>query len=130
MEHLEDRDVPTEVAPDGSQVRPLLSLDNVTTARFEFAGGSVSVAVQHRTVSEVWHVVSGSADFWTSTSPTGAVHVAAGHHLSITPGEQFQVRVTSEESLIVLGVTTPPWPGEGEAMVVEGPWTPTLTGGE
>jgi len=130
MEHLEGRDASTEFAPDGSLVRLLLSINNLTTAQFEFPARSVSVAVQHRTVSEVWHVIAGSGDVWSSDGPSTTVSVAAGHHLSIKAGEKFQVRVTSDDALIVLGVTTPPWPGEGEAEIVDGPWEPTLAPGE
>jgi hypothetical protein len=41
-------------------------------------------------------------------------------------GTQFQFRTVGFESLAVVGVTMPPWPGDGEAIPVEGVWTPTI----
>jgi mannose-6-phosphate isomerase-like protein (cupin superfamily) len=38
----------------------------------------------------------------------------------------FQVRSLGDAPLAAVGVTMPPWPGEGEAAVVDGVWTPTV----
>ncbi|HLY26261.1 MAG TPA: hypothetical protein VKQ72_07970 [Aggregatilineales bacterium] len=46
--------------------------------------------------------------------------------MTIPVGTQFQVRAFGEQPLTVIGVTLPPWPGEGEAYPVQGKWTPTL----
>jgi mannose-6-phosphate isomerase-like protein (cupin superfamily) len=42
---------------------------------------------------------------------------------------EFQFRSLSGEPLSAVGVTMPPWPGVGEAVVVEGKWTPTVEPG-
>jgi len=60
---LRPRD-PTAVAPDGSDVRVLLSLAGGSAAEFELAAGRVSVAVAHRTVEEIWYVLSGRGEMW------------------------------------------------------------------
>ena len=52
------------VAPDGSDVRILLGLAGGTMAQFELAPGVVSTAVRHRTVEEIWYVVSGWGSVW------------------------------------------------------------------
>ena len=50
---------PTTVAPDGSDVRVLLGLAGGGMAHFALAPGQVSLAVTHRTVEEIWYIVSG-----------------------------------------------------------------------
>ena len=54
----------------------------------------------------------------------GHVDVHPGVCLTIPLGARFQFRAFGGEPLSAIGVTMPPWPGEGEAIVVEGPWTP------
>ena len=46
------------VAPDGSAVRILLGLAGGTMAHFELASGATLIALRHRTVEEIWFVVS------------------------------------------------------------------------
>ena len=43
---------PEHVAPDGSDVRELLSLQGGGLAHFELAAGQTSIAVAHQTVEE------------------------------------------------------------------------------
>ena len=54
------------------------------------------------------------------------VAVEAGVCLTIPLGTHFQFRSFGYEPLAAIGATMPPWPGEGEATLVEGKWTPTL----
>jgi mannose-6-phosphate isomerase-like protein (cupin superfamily) len=54
------------------------------------------------------------------------VEVEAGVCLTIPLGTHFQFRSFGSEPLSAIGVTMPPWPGEGEAIVIEGKWKPTL----
>jgi mannose-6-phosphate isomerase-like protein (cupin superfamily) len=37
-------------------------------------------------------------------------------------GTRFQFRAEPDSSLHIVGVTMPPWPGDDEAVVVEGRW--------
>jgi mannose-6-phosphate isomerase-like protein (cupin superfamily) len=53
------------------------------------------------------------------------VDVYPGVSLTVPLGTQFQFRNIGSESLAAVGVTMPPWPGEGEAIAVDGPWTPS-----
>ncbi len=52
------------IAPDGTAVRLLLSLAGGSMAHFELPAGAVSHAVTHRTVEEIWFVVSGRGSIW------------------------------------------------------------------
>jgi mannose-6-phosphate isomerase-like protein (cupin superfamily) len=118
------------VAPDGSDVRILASLRGASMAHFSLAGHATSVAVRHRTVGELWYFVAGAGQMWRSGPDRNEVtSVAAGVSISIPVGTSFQFRATSDEALIAIGVTMPPWPGAGEAEVVTGPWPPTVEPG-
>jgi mannose-6-phosphate isomerase-like protein (cupin superfamily) len=54
------------------------------------------------------------------------VLVECGVCLTIPHGTHFQFRSSGQVPLAAVGVTMPPWPGEGEAIVVPGPWAPTV----
>jgi mannose-6-phosphate isomerase-like protein (cupin superfamily) len=57
------------------------------------------------------------------------VDLAPGTSLTIPVGTAFQFRADGPEPLAAVGVTMPPWPGDGEAVRSEGPWTPTVEAG-
>jgi mannose-6-phosphate isomerase-like protein (cupin superfamily) len=42
--------------------------------------------------------------------------------LTIPLGTHFQFRAAPDQALAVVAITMPPWPGEGEAVAVTGPW--------
>ena len=115
------------VAPDGSDVRILLALGRGGMAHFELPSGHTSAAVAHRTVEEIWFVLSGSGEMWRKQAQhEEIVPIDAGVCLTIPLGTQFQFRAFGSEPLAALGVTMPPWPGDGEAVRVQGKWEPTV----
>ena len=121
---------PDAVAPDGSDVRVLLGVGGGGMAHFELGAGETSVAVRHRTVEEVWFFLSGRGEMWRSNGGEElTVDVTAGVSIDIPLGTTFQLRSHGQEPLRALGATMPPWPGPGEAILTEGPWTPTVTAG-
>jgi mannose-6-phosphate isomerase-like protein (cupin superfamily) len=112
---------PTTVAPDGSDVHVLLELAGGGMAHFELAPGRTSRAVRHRTVEEIWYVVAGRGEMWRRQDAIEEVVVLEpGVCLTIPLGTEFQFRSLREEPLAAIGVTMPPWPGNGEAELVEG----------
>ncbi len=118
---------PTVVAPDGSQVRVLLGLSAGGMAHFELAAGQVAKAVTHRTVEEIWWVLAGRGEMWRQQQGREEVIVLEpGVCLTIPLGTHFQFRASATEAVSAVAITMPPWPGEGEAVVVPGPWTPSL----
>jgi mannose-6-phosphate isomerase-like protein (cupin superfamily) len=118
----------TVVAPDGSLVRPLLRLPGGSMAHFTLSSGQISIAVAHRTVEEIWFVVSGKGQMWRQLGQIEEiVELAAGVSLTIPVGTRFQFRAAPDGELTVVAITMPPWPGEGEAYEVPGPWPPALT---
>lgn len=117
---------PDVVAPDGSDVRILLGLKGGGMAHFALAAGQTSKAVTHRTVEEIWFFVAGRGQMWRKQAgQEEIVDVHPGLCLTIPLGTHFQFRASGDETLAAIGVTMPPWPGEDEAVVVDGTWAPT-----
>jgi mannose-6-phosphate isomerase-like protein (cupin superfamily) len=100
-------------------------------AHFELGAGEVSRPQQHRTVNEIWYVVQGLGRMWRRHD--GHEPRENGLRPGVAPtipvGTSFQSRNTGREPLAAIGITMPPWPGEGEAMDVDGPWMPDLQAG-
>lgn len=118
---------PTEVAPDGSDVRVLLILAAGGLAHFQLAAGKTSRATMHRTVEEIWYFLTGRGEMWREQGGRAEiVEVSPGLCLTIPLGTRFQFRSFGDEPMAAIGATMPPWPGEGEAILVDGPWPPTV----
>jgi mannose-6-phosphate isomerase-like protein (cupin superfamily) len=121
---------PDTTAPDGTAVRLLLRLGGGSMAHFELPAGAVSHAVTHRTVEEIWYVISGRGRLWRSFKGEERIEtLLPGIALTIPLGAEFQFRADENAPLAFLAVTMPPWPGLNEAMPVVGPWTPTVAAG-
>ena len=121
---------PHAVAPDGMLVRVLPGLAGGSFAHFELPAGATSVAVRHRTVEEIWHVTGGGGELWRRHEGGERVDpVGPGVTLTIPLGTAFQLRSTTAEPLTAVACTMPPWPGDGEAVRVDGHWVPTLEPG-
>ncbi len=114
---------PVVSAPDGSRVQVLLSLAGGSMATFTLQPGQVSAAVRHRSVEELWYVVSGRGRMWRHDAVREEiVALEPGLCLSVPLGTAFQFRCEGDAPLVAVAVTMPPWPGEGEAVAVEGAW--------
>ena len=118
---------PDAVAPDGSDVRVLLHLAGGSMAHFELGPRQTSAAVTHQSVEEIWLVLSGRGEMWRRQgNREEVVSLEPGVCLTIPRNTHFQFRSLGDAPLAAVGVTMPPWPGEGEASNVHGPWTPTV----
>ena len=112
-----------EVAPDGSRVRPLLSLEAGSMAQFQLDSGQVSRAVRHRSVVEIWLVLSGRGLMWRQQDDQKSiVQLEPGICVSIPVGTAFQFRCEGGKPLRIAAATMPPWPGDEEAEFVAGEW--------
>lgn len=117
---------PTVTAPDGSAVRVLLGLAGGGMAHFELALGQVARAVEHRSVEEIWYVLAGRGRMWRRQGGREeTVTLEPGLCLTIPRGTRFQFRAAAGEAVSAVAITMPPWPGESEAVLVDGPWDPT-----
>lgn len=94
-------------------------------ANFQLGKGRTAHAVMHKTVEEIWYVIAGSGQIWRSQDGIEeVVQLEPGVCLTIPLGTHFQFRASPTEAVSVVAVTMPPWPGEGEAIFVTGPWQP------
>lgn len=115
--------LPDIVAPDGSDVRVLLQTARGSMAHFELAAGRASAPIRHRTVDEIWFVLSGRGEMWRShAGREEIVALEPGVCVSIPLGTHFQFRAGAAAPLAAVGVTMPPWPGPQEAEAVPGKW--------
>jgi mannose-6-phosphate isomerase-like protein (cupin superfamily) len=114
---------PDAIAPDGSEVRLLGGLRGGTMASFTLPAGACSAPIKHRTVEELWVVISGAGQMWRKQDGREEiVDLKPGMGLSIPLGTHFQFRAADDTAFVAVGVTMPPWPGHDEAIPVEGPW--------
>ena len=115
---------PDAIAPDGADVRLLVTSPRGSMAHFELAPGEVSEATMHKTVEELWFITAGKGEMWRKLGDVEeVVELQPGLSLSIPVGTNFQYRNTSDEDpLEAVAVTMPPWPGDSEAMPVKGKW--------
>jgi mannose-6-phosphate isomerase-like protein (cupin superfamily) len=123
-------DLPDAIAPDGSEVRVLLQLERGSLAHFKLLPGQASLAVAHHTIEELWYFLQGKGEMWRKLGEREeVVEVEPGVAISLPCGTHFQFRCLGGQALAAVGVSMPPWPGEGEAYAVQGIWKPTVNSG-
>ncbi len=111
------------VAPDGSEVRPLVTVGRASMAHCTLPPGAVSRAIRHHTIEELWYVIAGTGQVWRKTeSREDVVDVAAGCSLAIPTAAHFQFRNTGATPFVFVLATMPPWPGDDEAVRVADHW--------
>ncbi|HKJ00508.1 MAG TPA: cupin domain-containing protein [bacterium] len=111
------------LAPDGSEIRLLVTGEQGSMVHCRLPPGGVSMAVRHRTVEEVWYVLSGQGELWRKRDAAERVEpLPPGLGVDIPLGTHFQFRTVGSEPLCVLIVTMPPWPGADEAVRVPDHW--------
>ena len=116
------------LAPDTSEIRIVAEVRGASVVHCTLRPGQVSVAVRHRTVEEIWYVVGGAGELWRRDAATGAeeiVELRPRLAITLPLGTEFQFRATGAAPFEFVCVTTPPWPGPDEAVVVAGRWPPT-----
>jgi mannose-6-phosphate isomerase-like protein (cupin superfamily) len=114
-------------APDGSEIRLLVQVAGGSLVHCTLQPGSVTQAVQHRTVEEVWFCLAGSGQIWRSVDGVEDVtDLLPGVAISLPLGTRFQFRTSGTQPLEVVITTLPPWPGPDEAIPVAGRWTPSV----
>lgn len=113
-------DVNFEAAPDGSRVFPLIRCAGGSMAKFALPARGVSSRVLHRCVDELWYVLDGSGELWRRTGAVESViSLEPGVCADIPAGTAFQFRA-GDEGLSIIATTMPPWPGDDEAIRVDG----------
>ena len=112
------------LAPDGSEIRLLHELKGASVVHCTLPVDAVSIPVKHRSVEEIWYFLAGQGQVWRAQADREEVlDVRPGISLTIPLGTHFQFRNTGDVPLEFLIATTPPWPGEDEAVLLEaGRW--------
>ena len=111
------------LAPDGSEIRFLPQLRGGSMVHCTLPPGAVSLAVAHRTVDELWYVLSGEGELWRRQGDLEEIVALTPHTAHSLPlGTQFQFRNPGPEPLVIVIVTMPPWPGMDEAVRVVDHW--------
>jgi len=111
------------VAPDGSEVRPMLEVTRGGMALCTLPPGGVSQAVRHKSIEELWYVTAGKGQVWRKLGDREeVVDAMPGTCLAIPTGAHFQFRNTGEGPFSFIMATMPPWPGMDEAVAVENLW--------
>lgn len=117
------------LAPDTSEIRLLVQTERGSMVHCTLPAGQITRAVRHRSVDELWYFLGGSGELWRrSDAGEEVVAVHPGLSVSIPVGTSFQFRADAGSPLTFVIVTIPPWPGEEEAVLVEGHWPPSLPG--
>jgi mannose-6-phosphate isomerase-like protein (cupin superfamily) len=121
--------VPSEPAPDGSRIYPLVRTKQASVGIIELRPNQVTAPVYHLTIEEVWYVLDGKGQLWRKLGATEeTVNLTTGTCVTIPTGATFQFRSDGEQPLRMLMLTIPPWPGTDEAVAAEGTWKPGVTG--
>lgn len=119
--HLPDKY--DDIAPDSSEIRLLPSMDRGGVCHCTLPAGRTSLAVEHKTVEEIWYFLDGQGELWRKQDDhEETVGVIPGLSITIPTGTRFQFRNTGSGPLRFICVTMPPWPGEEEAIKVQGRW--------
>ena len=80
-----------------------------------------------RTIDELWCVIRGRGRIWRKIGDREDVtDLVAGVSVAIPTGAHFQFRNDGSQPLDIIAATMPPWPGDGEAYLVDGKWEPTV----
>lgn len=96
-------------------------------AHFEFEPGQTSRADVHATVEEIWYFLNDRGEMKRKLGDHKEVlAVEQGSCITIPVGTHFQFHSFGYEQLSAIGVTMPPWPGEGELHEVKGKRKPNV----
>jgi mannose-6-phosphate isomerase-like protein (cupin superfamily) len=110
-------------APDGSEIRLLPTMKGGGLCHCTLREGKTSSPVFHKTVEEIWCVLSGEGEMWRRRDDQEEIdRLRPGTALTIPAQTQFQFRNVGAEPLCILITTMPPWPGPEEAVAVTGHW--------
>lgn len=121
---------PEARSPAGAEIRYLMGGTTGDMIHSTVPAGQVNRATVHATVSEFWHVLAGEGAIWRrDDSSEQTTPLTPGVTIDIPVGTAFQYRCTGTDPLEFICVTMPPWVGDQEATIIEGPWEPNAPKG-
>jgi mannose-6-phosphate isomerase-like protein (cupin superfamily) len=89
--------------------------------------GMVGHACRFLTIDEYWFVLSGEGEIWRRATDgrESITLLVSGVCIDIPLGTAFQYRCTGDVPLVFTCTALPPWPGDDEAVIMDGPWVPS-----
>ena len=119
---------PDVIAPDGSEIRLVsVAMAGTSMVHCTLPPGAITRPVYHRTVEEAWLCIGGKGKLWRSQDGCEeTIELGPGAAAGIAVGTRFQFRNDGAMPLEIVIVTTPPWPGDEEAVSCDGAWTPKV----
>ena len=115
-------------SPLGAHIRFLMDGPHGNMIHSTVLPGMVGRACHFRTIDEYWYVLSGEGEIWRR-APDGQesiTRLTPGVCVDIPRGTAFQYRCTANVALVCTVTALPPWPGDEEAVIVDGPWVPRV----
>jgi len=115
-------------SPLGARIRFLMDGPHGNMIHSTVPPGMVGRACHFRTIDEYWYVLSGEGEIWRS-APDGhesITRLIPGVCVDIPLGTAFQYRCTGSVPLVFTCTALPPWPGDDEVVIVDGPWVPRV----
>ncbi len=92
-------------------------------AHYSLPGYKISTPLSHKSVEEIWYIISGEGEMWLkSLDNEEVIPLSPGVCLTIHIGNHFQFRNLEKAPLCILISTMPSWLGPEEAVVVDGYW--------
>lgn len=86
----------------------------------------VGRACHFRSIDEYWYILAGEGQIWRRAADgrEAITRLVPGVCVDIPLGTAFQYRCAGEVPLEFICAALPPWPGDDEAVIVDGAWAP------
>lgn len=113
-------------SPLGAYIRYLAEGPHGNMIHSTVPPAMVGRACHFRSIDEYWYILSGEGEVWRK-APDGTetvTRLVPGTCVDIPLGTAFQYRCRGNVPLTFICTALPPWPGDDEAVVVAGRWTP------
>src|SRR6266498_3520291 len=114
-------------SPLGAYVRYLMDGPHGNMIHSTVPPGMVGRACRFRSIDEYWFVLSGEGEIWRRATDgrESITPLIPGVCIDIPLGTAFQYRCTGDVPLVFTCTALPPWPGDDEAVIMDGPWVPS-----
>jgi mannose-6-phosphate isomerase-like protein (cupin superfamily) len=117
-------------SPLGAYIRHLMDGAHGNMIHSTVPPGMVGRACRFQTIEEYWYVLAGMGEIRRRAADgrESVTRLIPGVSVDISRGTTFQYRCTGDEALVFTCTAMPPWPGDDEAVIVDGPWAPRVDG--
>lgn len=118
---------PEDQSPAGAEIRYLMDGPTGNMIHSTVPPHQINKATVHATVSEFWYILEGHGQIWRDNGKeSGVTELVRGIAIDIPVGTKFQYRNISDVELKFICIAIPRWPGDSEAIYIEGIWEPTV----